>query len=195
MHRLSTAFTVLALFCSLSGTVVGDSLKTIEGSSKAIAIGSKLQLFLDDELIESMHDLELQLHSPRRAEVAIKKDKPWEDALGYWQEWYATTYPNHPKAKLPVESESGKWKIDDILDSLNDHEAAKGAAVRGESVFAKAQCIKCHRHGDLGEPMGPDLTTITRRFRKEEILEAVIHPSHVIPDQYAAQTIVTKQHY
>ena len=126
-------------------------------------------------------------------EEMTAKDKPWEDALGYWQEWYATTYPDHPEAKLPVESESGKWKIEDILDSLNDHEAAKGAAARGESVFAKAQCIKCHRHGDLGEPMGPDLTTITRRFRKEEILEAVIHPSHVIPDQYAAQTIVTKQ--
>ena len=62
---LRTAFTVLALFNSLSGKVVGDPLKTIEGSSKAISIGSKLQLFLDDELIESMHDLELRLHSPR----------------------------------------------------------------------------------------------------------------------------------
>lgn len=48
MHRLSTAFTILALFYSLSGKAVGDPQKTIEGSSKAISIGSKLQLFLDD---------------------------------------------------------------------------------------------------------------------------------------------------
>ena len=29
---------------------------------------------------ESMHDLELRLHSPRRAEIIIKLDKPWEDS-------------------------------------------------------------------------------------------------------------------
>ena len=28
---------------------------------------------------------------------------------------------------------------------------------RGEHVFTKAQCIKCHRYGERGEGIGPDL--------------------------------------
>ena len=39
--------------------------------------------------------------------------------------------------------------------------------------------------------MGPDLTTIGKRFLTKEILESIIHPSRVISDQYAAQTVVT----
>ena len=120
MHRLSTAFTVLALVYSLVGKVVGEPLKTIEGNSKAISIGSKLQLFLDDELIESMHDLELRLHSPRRAEVAIKKDKPWEDSTMFdpvvikdesgYRMWYRTNYNAPPFYTGYAESDDGmRW--------------------------------------------------------------------------------------
>lgn len=120
MHRLSTAFTILALFYSLSGKAVGDPQKTIEGSGKAISIGSQLQLFLDDKLIDSMHDLELRLHSPRRAEVAIKKDKPWEDSTMFdpvvikdesgYRMWYRTNYNAPPFYTGYAESDDGvRW--------------------------------------------------------------------------------------
>jgi len=41
-------------------------------------IGSKLQLFLDESLIEKRNGVELKLHSPERKEVVFTFDKPYE---------------------------------------------------------------------------------------------------------------------
>ena len=35
--------------------------------------------------------------------------------------------------------------------------------------------------------MGPDLTDLTKRFTRKEILQSILHPSHVISSQYAAK--------
>ena len=59
------------------------------------------------------------------------------------------------------------------------------------AIFEKSQCIKCHRYGNRGEGIGPDLSTVSNRFQRKEILESVIFPSQVISDQFAAKTVVT----
>ena len=59
-------------------------------------------------------------------------------------------------------------------------------------MFEKAQCAKCHRFGRQGENLGPDLTSLAKRFMKKEVLESILYPSHVISDQYAAKAVVTK---
>ena len=59
-------------------------------------------------------------------------------------------------------------------------------------IFEKAQCVRCHRFGERGESVGPDLTNVSRRFQKKEILESILFPSQVISDQYASRAIVTK---
>ena len=58
-------------------------------------------------------------------------------------------------------------------------------------MFEKAQCVKCHRFGARGEGVGPDLTTVRRRFQRKEILESILYPSQVISDQYKSATVVT----
>jgi putative heme-binding domain-containing protein len=58
-------------------------------------------------------------------------------------------------------------------------------------VFEKAKCVKCHRYGNWGEGIGPDLTNVSQRFHLKEILESVLFPSQVISDQYASKTVVT----
>ena len=49
-----------------------------------IRIGSTRQLFIDDYLIESMSDVELQFHRPTRHidNPVIQPDKTWEQAGG-----------------------------------------------------------------------------------------------------------------
>ena len=43
------------------------------------AIGSRLELFVDDALIDRMHgDIELKLHRPTPREVSVINDAPWE---------------------------------------------------------------------------------------------------------------------
>lgn len=44
-----------------------------------VHIGSRLELFVDDHLIDQMTgSLRLKLHSPIRAEKVLEFDKPWE---------------------------------------------------------------------------------------------------------------------
>lgn len=61
-----------------------------------------------------------------------------------------------------------------------------GRAAEGRPLYEK-QCATCHRFGGIGRDVGPDLTTITSRFKKADILEAILWPSKVISDQYQAE--------
>ena len=45
---------------------------------RPIDIGSRLELFLDDHLIDSIDNLSFELHSPRPAERVLHFDAPWE---------------------------------------------------------------------------------------------------------------------
>jgi putative heme-binding domain-containing protein len=58
----------------------------------------------------------------------------------------------------------------------------------GKKIF-EDQCAKCHRFGDLGKDYGPDLTTINNRFKRRDMVEAVLYPSKTISDQYDAYRI------
>jgi putative heme-binding domain-containing protein len=117
--------------------------------------------------------------------------QPWNEVLAGWQKWYAGQYPDAPLAMLPKDAEGSRWTEQELLASLNGPDAASGLPRRGIVVFEKAQCIKCHRFGNRGEALGPDLSTIGLRFQKREILESILFPSHIISDQYASKTITT----
>ena len=41
--------------------------------------------------------------------------------------------------------------------------------------------------------LGPDLTTLSKRFKRSDTLESILYPSKVIADQYRSTTIVTKK--
>jgi putative heme-binding domain-containing protein len=112
--------------------------------------------------------------------------------LPLWQKWFAETYPDQPAATLPEDSNDSHWTFNELLSYLESPEAAAAKSPRGAAVFAKAQCIKCHRFGDRGESVGPDLTSVSRRFQKREILESILFPSQVISDQYASKSVQLK---
>jgi hypothetical protein len=97
-------------------------------------------------------------------------------ALTAWQKWFTETYPDQPEAKLPVESADNKWTYEELFTFLTGPDGSHGNVELGAKVFAKAQCISCHRFGERGEGIGPDLTTVSRRFQKKEILESILFP-------------------
>ncbi|MFN0053864.1 MAG: c-type cytochrome, partial [Planctomycetales bacterium] len=113
--------------------------------------------------------------------------------LGHYQDWFAEKFPDEPAAQLLAEDiDKTRYTVGQLLEFLErDPKGTQGNAERGKQVFAKANCLKCHRFLKDGEGVGPDLTTLRRRFQKKEILEAVLLPSQVISDQYAAVTITT----
>jgi putative heme-binding domain-containing protein len=119
-------------------------------------------------------------------------DDKWDTALTAWQQWFAATYPEQPAAKLPEDSNANRWTYEELLSYLSSPEAVGADPQQGAAVFSKANCIKCHRFGERGEGVGPDLTNVSRRFQKKEILESILFPSQVISDQYASKIVVLK---
>ncbi|MCE9556169.1 MAG: c-type cytochrome, partial [Planctomycetes bacterium] len=106
--------------------------------------------------------------------------------------WFAKKYPNEPEATLPKNGADDKYTLEQIEKFLGGSEGALGNAPRGEKLFAKARCAACHRFGQQGESLGPDLTTVARRFQRREILESILYPSQVISDQYATKIVHTQ---
>ena len=80
--------------------------------------------------------------------------------------------------------------MNDLLTYLDKD--TKGDAGRGAKHFEKANCVKCHKFGKVGEGVGPDLTELKARFRKADMLESILLPSKVVSDQYRGTTFVTK---
>jgi putative heme-binding domain-containing protein len=124
------------------------------------------------------------------------EDGDWKTELAAWSRWYAQTFPKElalpdVASNKPAES---KYKYDDLLAFLEkDPAGQKGDVERGKAVFTKAQCIKCHKYGKEGEGIGPDLSTVSKRFKRQDILESIYYPSKVISDQYRSSVIVTKK--
>ena len=53
-------------------------------SETSIDIGSRLELFVDDHLVERLNGAELRLHRPEPQDVAVRYDAPWEgNTCGY----------------------------------------------------------------------------------------------------------------
>ncbi|MAG94411.1 MAG: hypothetical protein CMJ48_11770 [Planctomycetaceae bacterium] len=110
--RKASAGCVLLLFAALP-------IRADDGKS-TVSIGDQLQLFLDDWLIDSMTGLQLKLHTPRRAEVVLRKDKPWEDSTMFdpvvikdgsrYRMWYRTNFNSPPFYTGYAESNNGvQW--------------------------------------------------------------------------------------
>jgi putative heme-binding domain-containing protein len=75
------------------------------------------------------------------------------------------------------------WTTAD-LQPLLDQVGKERNFGRGKEVFAAAQCLACHRYGDQGGAIGPDLTAVAARFKRQDILESITEPSKVVSEQY-----------
>jgi putative heme-binding domain-containing protein len=73
--------------------------------------------------------------------------------------------------------------------------AMAGDAKRGRTIFMAnpaAQCKTCHKVGDVGEFVGPDLTKIGSKYGKPALLEQILEPSKTIDPQFVAHVVETK---
>lgn len=67
-----------------------------------------------------------------------------------------------------------------------------GDAERGRRVFFNAEkslCVKCHRLGDQGEKVGPELTGIGSRFGRVYLIESILEPGRTVVAGFAAVRI------
>jgi putative heme-binding domain-containing protein len=71
--------------------------------------------------------------------------------------------------------------------------ALGGDPTRGETLFwsQTIKCGTCHRVGERGTPVGPDLSAIGKLHSREDLLESLLEPSRRIEPKYAAYSVAT----
>jgi putative heme-binding domain-containing protein len=84
-----------------------------------------------------------------------------------------------------------KWTLDDLA-TLHAPEAPAGDAAKGATLFLDALCSRCHRVNLKGAAVGPDLTHVSRRFSRRDILESIVQPSLAVAENFRMETVLTE---
>jgi len=84
-----------------------------------------------------------------------------------------------------------EWKMEDLQPALDQLAHGRNFA-RGKQAFNDAQCILCHRLGNEGGSVGPDLTGVASRFTARDIMESILEPSKVVSEQFQNISVTTK---
>ncbi len=83
----------------------------------------------------------------------------------------------------PPKGPGKNYGVDEVFalakDALKDRDFN-----RGRSMYVAAACQACHRLGNDGGGVGPDLTNAVNRYTLKDLLENIIEPSKVISNQY-----------
>jgi putative heme-binding domain-containing protein len=182
-----------------------DSLRSIDGIAAGDVLHALAQVDRRPETAEHYRFAILQglRMGDDGGELAVRLLEHWsgqptsagqsttvQEQLASWQAWYGQRFPDARPAELPKESTANKWSYDELLSFLESEEGKAGDPTRGATLFKEAQCLSCHRMHGSGERLGPDLTDLAGRFQLKEVLESIVYPSHVVPDQYASREVV-----
>ena len=91
-----------------------------------------------------------------------------------------------PKFRKPTKERTfvKNWLMSDLVGDLD--KVGKGRNFsQGQDAVYGSLCLMCHRMGDEGGSVGPDLTAVASRYSRHIILESILEPSKVISEQYA----------
>ncbi len=112
------------------------------------------------------------------------------DPMSRWR--YARSNDEEVKAlALELFGQASSDRAEVIQDY---HEALKleGSAARGREVFTKAACITCHKVGDLGVSVGPDITDV-RIKPAEALLTDILDPNRAVEERWVSYMIETSE--
>ncbi len=117
----------------------------------------------------------------------------FDQVLSAWEDVF---HKRFPKAGSLSETElpgAHTYDLAQLIENVMRGDAMKTASVtRGAAVITRARCLDCHKFGEKGAGLGPDLTTVNSRFRPTEILESIVQPSKVVSDQYKSVSVATQ---
>lgn len=104
---------------------------------------------------------------------------------------------NHPDSAIAssakeILAKGGRLPNQDRLRVLDEYlslAAKQGDAAKGRIVFEKT-CSKCHRHGEMGTDIGPNLTGFAVH-PKEKILTEILDPNRSVEGNFRQYVIST----
>ena len=82
-----------------------------------------------------------------------------------------------------------QWKPSDFINNLNLKNTDPN---KGKIIFHHALCSRCHRKGNEGYPIGPDLTHVALRFSPQSLLTEILEPSKTVAENYHTTIVELK---
>jgi putative heme-binding domain-containing protein len=123
----------------------------------------------------------------RKAAVATLDDNEKGELAGFISDAPAVASVRPKKEHKFVR----EWKMSDFAADLE--RAGKGRNFEnGRDAYAAAQCLQCHRFGNDGGAVGPDITAVASRFSRADMLSSILEPSKVVSEQYQNITVVKR---
>lgn len=95
-----------------------------------------------------------------------------------------------PFAATPPQGPGRKWTKEAALEVLAEGFAGCDPK-KGRNLFHAVSCAKCHRLNGEGGAIGPDLSTVVRKYSHGDLLDAILEPSKAISDQYQSHRVLT----
>lgn len=136
--------------------------------------------YIRSDILAGLSDRERRLLAP---EIAVLGRLAIDAQAGTSPSSGSTLLTTHrPQVKV--------WALEDALAAVSGSNR-QPEIVRGKKLFAEIHCNRCHRSVDQGVPLGPDLTHVTARFSRRDLLDAIINPSRIIEDKYRSLLLET----
>lgn len=83
------------------------------------------------------------------------------------------------------------WTMADLVPDLDRVSAGRNFD-RGRQALVDAQCLACHRFGNDGGVIGPELNAVGSKYDRRSLLESILEPSKVINEQYQQHTVLLR---
>ncbi len=93
-----------------------------------------------------------------------------------------------PSLVQPPKGPGKNYSVDEAFAIVKDALMERDFQ-RGRSMYVAAACQSCHRLGNEGGGVGPDLTNAVNRYTLKDLLENIIDPSKVVSNQYESTII------
>jgi len=92
--------------------------------------------------------------------------------------------PETPAFTVEPRSFVQAWTVADFDDVIAVGLEGNRDFINGRKMFGASACFACHRFGQEGGAVGPDLTSVGGKFSPRDLLESIIDPNKEISDQY-----------
>jgi putative membrane-bound dehydrogenase-like protein len=101
-----------------------------------------------------------------------------------WSDWLVKAYPKEAPSLLGMTgADATAWR-----KRLANVDWSVGEVKRGEVVFQRKSCFRCHGEA---RRLGPDLAGAAQRFSRDDLFVAIFDPSKDIAPAYVPKSIVT----
>ena len=156
----------------------GDTLKWFEWAGRPYGDGGSMANYLKNFLKDAVAGLSDNERGELGAMLA-------EISAGGKPPKAAAASASAPTGRFPAAKPRSfvkSWTLAEVEGELN--RVGGRNYERGRQAFVDAQCLACHRFGNEGGGVGPDLTAVSTRFKRQDILESILEPSKVVSEQF-----------